>query len=181
MILDVIEPQDLEWMRYHRNDPELRKFFREYKDISKSQQAAWYERDGSNNNHKHIYFKIMLSHTKLPGGTWDKDKLVGICGLTNIDWVARRAELSVYLSPQTHGKGIGKDALTTMYNYAFRELNLHSIVAEVYDNNKAVDFYKGALGMTQDGVIRHTYFSEGKYGDSIMLTLLEDEWASFIK
>lgn len=175
VILDAIEPEDLEWMRYHRNNPELRKYFREWRDISLDRQFKWYEKDGSNENHSHVYFKIMEYHDKKPGERWDRDKIVGVCGLTNIHWTARRAELSVYISPAIMGKGIAKEALTLMYDYAFNEVNLHNIMAEVYDNNKALGFYKH-LGMKEDGVVRHTYFSEGKYGNSIMLSLLEEEW-----
>jgi RimJ/RimL family protein N-acetyltransferase len=179
IILDAIEKKDLEWMRYHRNDPNLRKYFREFKDISPLRQQEWYETDGSNTNHSHIYFKIMSKHTKRAGEAWDYSKIVGVCGLTNTNWVARRTELSVYVAPEHQGKGLAKDALVVMYNYAFDDLNMHSIYAEVYDNNPAVDFYINALGMTKDGVIRDTYYNDGKYGNSVMLTLLKDEWKAF--
>lgn len=181
VILDAIEPEDLEWMRYQRNDPELRQYFRESKDISPVRQLEWYEQDGSNLNHKHIYFKIMKSHTKRPGEKWDGDKIVGVCGLTNINWVAKRAELSVYVASEYHGKGFAKEALALMYDYAFMELNMHNIFAEVYDNNSALEFYKKALGMKEDGIVRHTYFHNGKYGNSHMLSLLNDEWLEFKK
>jgi RimJ/RimL family protein N-acetyltransferase len=176
VILDAIEPEDLEWMRYHRNDSDLRKYFREHKDISPIRQRDWYESDGSNSKLEHIYFKIMQYHEKIPGEKWDQTKIVGVCGLTNTNWVARRSELSVYLAPEAQGKGYAKEALTIMYNYGFDELNLHNIFAEVYDNNPAVNFYIKALGMKQDGILRHTYFSNGQYGNSIMLSLLREEW-----
>lgn len=176
VILDAIEPHDLEWMRFHRNDPQLRKYFREFKDISPQQQVEWYKQDGSNSNSKHIYFKIMKKHEKVPGAEWNPKMIVGICGLTNLHWVIRRAELSVYLAPNEQGKGYAKEALVMMYDYAFYELNLHNIIAECYDTNPALGFYKDVLGMKEDGIIRHTYFSEGRYGNSHMLSLLEEEW-----
>lgn len=174
--LDAIEYQDLEWMRYQRNDPGLRQYFREFKDISEVRQKEWFEQDGSNMNHKHIYFKIMETHFRSPSDKWEKNSIVGVCGLTNIDWVTKRSELSVYVSKENQGKGYAKEALTLMYDYAFNDLNMHNIFAEVYDNNPAVEFYKKALGMKEDGVLRHTYFSNGKYGNSIMLSLLNSEW-----
>lgn len=176
VILDAVERQDLEWMRYQRNDPEFRKYFREYKDLSSDHQEDWFSNRANNKNPDHIYWKIMKYHEKYSGQEWDKNALVGCCALTYINWVNRRAELSIFVSRQEQGSGYAKEAIELMYDYAFDELNLHSIYAECYDNNKAVTFYTGVIGMKQDGLVRDTYFHNGKYGNSHILTILEDEW-----
>jgi len=185
--LKEIDPSNVEWMREQRNDPEMRKYFREWKDISKARQQWWYENRGNNMADNHVYFEI---HENLPVQTpplqgWTDygtgkqnpaPDLVGCCGLHYVDWRLRSAEFGIFLSPEARGKGLGKEALTLLFDFGFREMNLHKIWAEVYDNNVALGVYTGPLGMKVDGKLRHNQFTNGTYIDSTMLSVLEDEW-----
>ena len=171
VILDVIDPEDIEWMRLQRNMPEMRQYFREWKEISKSQQEWWYKDRGNNTNPNHVYFKIMAINPEKKNQT----KLVGCCGLHYVDWRLRAAEFGIFLSKEARGFGVGKEALWMLCDYGFREMNLHKIWCEVYDNNTSVELYR-KLGFVDDGVLRDNYFNNGRYGNSIMMSLLEDEW-----
>ena len=166
VILDVVDPKDIEWMRQQRNDPEMRKYFREWKEISKAQQEWWYNDRGNNTNPNHVYFKILEA---------EHMDLVGCLGLHYVDWRLRSAEFGIFLSREARGKGIGKEALFMLCDYGFREMNLHKIWCEVYDNNQSVNLYR-KLGFKDDGILRDNYFCDGKYGNSIMMSVLEDEW-----
>jgi len=166
VVLDVIDPSNLEWMREQRNSPEMRRYFREWKDISKDRQLNWYNERGNNTNERHVYWEIQNL-----GGN-----VIGCCGLHYIDWRLRAAEFSIFLCKETRGQGCGKEALELMFDFGFREMNLHKIWAEVYDNNEALNVYTKGLGMHEDGLLRDSYFCEGKYGNSTMLSVLEDEW-----
>lgn len=165
VILDAIDPEDIEWMRKQRNNQELRKYFREWKDISKDQQEAWYKSRGNNTDPKHVYFKIVSN---------DKE-LVGCCGLHYVDWRLRSAEFGIFVGQETRGKGYGSEAIFLMFDYGFREMNLHKVWCEVYSNNKAIGIYK-KMGFKEEGILRDNYFCNGKYGDSIVMSILEDEW-----
>ena len=180
--LDVIDPDNIEWLRQQRNMPEMRQYFREWKDISKDKQVSWYKAIGNNTADNHVYFEIHADE-----GTRNADnstlhdnvgsgELIGCCGLHYIDWRLRSAEFGIFLSQKARGKGFGKDALLTLFDYGFREMNLHKIWAEVYTNNAALDVYTKGIGMCIDGKLRHSQFTDGKYMDSTMLSILEDEW-----
>jgi RimJ/RimL family protein N-acetyltransferase len=169
-----IEPDDIEWMREQRNDPGLRRYFREWKDISKEQQLNWYNTRGNNSNQDHVFFKVLDIHPRKNKDEW---KLIGCCGLSYINWRIRSAEFTVYLSMDVRGKGLGKETLIMLFDYGFKEMNLHKIWCEVYDNNDALGLYK-KIGFVQEGILRDSYFGEGKYGNSIVLSVLEDEWRS---
>lgn len=181
VILDVVDKDDIEWMRQQRNMPEMRQYFREWKEISKDQQEWWYNDRGNNTNPNHVYFKVLEKYD--PDMTWPDDteeeknptRLVGCCGLHYLDWRMRSAEFGVFLSKEARGKGIGKEALTMLFDYGFREMNLHKIWCEVYDNNTSVELYR-KLGFKDEGLLRDNYFCGGKYGNSIMMSVLEDEW-----
>jgi len=177
LILEEIDPINIETLRNWRNDPEFRKYYREYKDISKDQQDVWYNERGNNTNPNHIYFQIMERRLDVGGKTpmGMEREIIGCCGLHYIDWRLRSAEFGVFLA-ESQGKGLGKEALTMMFDYGFRECNFHKIWAEVYDFNKAFGLYTGGLGMKEDGKLRHNQFVDGKYCDSILISVLEDEW-----
>jgi RimJ/RimL family protein N-acetyltransferase len=180
VILDVINPDHIEWMRVQRNQPSMRQYFREWKEISKDQQAKWYASRGNNTDPNHVYFEIRLNPEwhKMDQSlyTMPDNSVIGCCGLHYVDWRLRAAEFGIFLCDEVHGKGMGKEALTMLFDYGFREMNLHKIWAEVYSNNQALHVYTKGLGMKQDGLLRDNYFKNGKYGNSIMLSVLEDEW-----
>lgn len=184
-----IDRSNIEWMRQQRNKSELRQYFREWKDITKDKQEKWYNSRGNNSDDNHVYFEI---HEKLPaqptqplakwsdyevgGNSFPSLDLVGCTGLHYIDWRLRSAEFGVFISEKSRGKGLGKEALKLLFDYGFKEMNLHKIWAEVYTNNKALKLYTDVLGMRIDGKLRHTQFTNGEYVDSTMISVLENEW-----
>jgi len=174
VILREIEPEDIEWLREQRNKHEMRKYFREWKDISQDQQKKWYASRGNNSDPNHVYFKVLARDFKVSESTIPAH-LVGCCGLHYIDWRMRSAEFGVFLSEEARGIGVGKETLLLLFDYGFKEMNLHKIWCEVYDNNTSVELYR-KLGFVDEGILRDNYFSEGKYGNSHVLSVLEDEW-----
>lgn len=171
VILEEIDSEYLEWLRQQRNDPELRQYFRAWKDISKDQQQVWYKERGNNTNLAHVYFQIML---KSNDGCSAND-IIGCCGLHYIDWRLRSAEFGIFLAPYFQGCGYGKEALTMLCDFGFLEMNLHKIWCEVFDNNKAIGLYR-KLGFKDEGVLRDNYFCNGRYGNSYVMSILEHEW-----
>jgi len=184
--LDVIDPKNIEWMRLQRNDPEMRQYFREWKEISKDQQQKWYSSRGNNTDVNHVYFEVHAVNQEdysqstseimmLHGHNPDKS-LVGCLGIHYVDWRLRSGEFGIFLAKDVRGKGLGKEALVILFDYGFREMNLHKIWAEVYEFNQALDVYTKGLGMHVDGMLRHSQFCDGRYINSTMLSVLEDEW-----
>ncbi len=176
VILDVIESSSIEWLRKQRNLPEMRRYFRAWKDISKDMQLEWYKEIGNNTHPNHVYWEIRERGNMDVIDDPPTGNLIGCCGLHYVDYRLRSAEFSIFLCKDVRGIGYGKEALDLMFDFGFREINLHKIWAEVYDFNKALNVYTKGLGMHIDGRLRHNTFCDGKYHDSIMLSVLEDEW-----
>ena len=81
VVLDPVNTEDLEQFRNWRNDPDLRKYFREYREISDEMQTRWF--DKTINDQNQVNFSIKEKQTK---------KLIGHCGLYYINWRARHGE-----------------------------------------------------------------------------------------
>ena len=165
VFLTAVDHSSVEQLRQWRNNPELRQYFREHREISKEMQERWFtERVNSQNQ---VDFEI---HDISTGN------LIGHCGLYYIDWINRNAEFTVYIGDMNYRNGgFGSDTLRLLFEYGFSALNLHRIWAEVYSNNTAIDIYR-RLGFIDEGVKRQHHFDAGRYIDSHMLGLLNTEW-----
>ena len=85
--LTSIEREDLEILRNWRNREDFRKYFREYREISKDMQEKWYQTKVLSDPST-IMFSIHDSLT---------NELVGCCGLCYINWVNKNSDLSLYI------------------------------------------------------------------------------------
>ena len=165
IFLSSVELSSIEQFRKWRNNPELRKYFREYLEISEEMQKTWYNSKVLNDKNQ-VNFEIH---------DLDTQKLIGHCGLYYINWIHRHAEFGIYIGdPKYRGGGYGSDALRTLIKYGFNDLNLNKIWCEVYSNNQALGLYRH-IGFKDEGVFRQHYFNEGKYWDSYLLSLLRGE------
>jgi len=73
-------------------------------------------------------------------------------------------------------QGYGTDATRVLIRYGFQKLKLHRIDLEVHENNpRAIAVYK-RLGFKKEGVKRERVLRRGKFYDSIVMGILENEW-----
>lgn len=169
--LTAVNKESIKQLMNWRNNPDLRKYFREYREISDTMQESWYVNRVLNND-KQVDFEIHDIETK---------KMIGHCGLYYINWVNRTAELSIYIGDEDfRGGGYGKDALKTLMNYAFKNLNLNRVWCEVFSNNEAIQIYR-KIGFVDEGKMREHHFENGQYLDSYILGLLKSEWKDNVK
>ena len=163
-----VERESLEQLRQWRNKPELRKYFREHREISKDMQLQWFEKRVLGDPNQ-VNFEIRDLNT---------DTLIGHCGLYYINWIHRHGEFGIYVGDDKfRSGGFGSDALRVLINYGFNDLNLNKIWCEVYTNNTALKVYEH-IGFKYEGKLRQHYYNEGKYWDSTMLSLLKEEYDS---
>jgi UDP-4-amino-4,6-dideoxy-N-acetyl-beta-L-altrosamine N-acetyltransferase len=163
--LRAIEKEDLKQLRGWRNEPEIKKFTREYRELSMQNQLQWLDFLARNKN------TIMFAVETKNG------KLIGCTGLTYIDWKNRGAEASIYIGDKKYkGKGYGTDTLKTLMKYGFEELNLHMLFGEIFEYNKANIRLFEKCGFKRDGILRHRLYRDGKYWNSIFYSILKREW-----
>lgn len=165
--LRAIEKEDLPQLMRWRNDPELRKFFRETNEINSTNQQKWFE-SVIDKNSIHKMFSIVNLET---------NELMGACGLCYIDWVNRSADFSIYLGYQNLyiDKTYAIDAAKVMQKYGFGVLNLHRLWAEIYSIDTAKKEFFNTLGFTLDGQFRETYWYENRWHDSLFYSLLSSD------
>mgnify|MGYP001391487411 FL=1 len=151
--LRAIEEDDLPQLLEWRNDPRMRRYFREYRELNMSQQRGWFENSVNNNPAIRMFAIVDL----------ENGELMGAGGLCYIDWVNRNADFSIYLGADDLyiDEDYAPDAGRTLLRYGFEELNLHKVWAEIYsiDEPKQRLFYE--LGFSREGVHREEEYYSG--------------------
>jgi len=162
--LDTIGPELMDDLREWRNDPRIFSWCRQQGLITQRDQERWYlwQNDDKATNMFAIVEPV-------------KRMVIGVCGLTSIDLVSRRAEFSLYIAPNSQGLGYGQNALVTLCKYGFNNLGLNSIWGESFDKNPAMTMFK-RVGFKEEGTRRQFYFKDGKFIDAHLFSLLRSEF-----
>ena len=170
VVLRAIVPGDLEQLRLWRNQPEFRRYFREYREIGSDDQRRWYETSVLNDAAV-LMFAIEER---------DTGRLLGACGLCFIDWVSRTCDLSIYLGADDLyiDDRLAPDAARTLLRYGFGVLGMHRVWVEIYDYDEAKKALLSELGFTLDGRFREHHFHEGRWHDSLFYGLLDREFGA---
>ena len=165
--LRAIEKEDLSQLMVWRNEPALRKFFRETDEINSVNQEKWFNSINAKDS-KHKMFAIV----KL-----DSNELMGACGLCYIDWVNRSADFSIYLGyDNIYIDDIyAIEAAKLMKRYGFEILNLHRLWAEIYSIDEAKKRFFDILNFKLDGEFRETYWYENRWHNSLFYSLLNTD------
>ncbi|MGM0379813.1 MAG: GNAT family N-acetyltransferase [Bacillota bacterium] len=106
-----------------------------------------------------------------------KDKLIGNCGLLNVNIQQRVAELGIFIGNRDYwDKGYGKEGIELVLDYAFNILNLNNIMLKVYDFNKrAIKCYE-KVGFKLIGKRRDAYQVGKKKYDEVYMDILASEF-----
>jgi RimJ/RimL family protein N-acetyltransferase len=178
--LRALEPSDLFQMQEWRNNEAMRRYYREYRELSMYDQEVWYKYTCCGNR-DYCMFGITFyneeqhrDHAPLQG------QLLGICGLTNINWVLRSAELSFYIGFDNLycDKTYAPDAVNIMLQYSFDTLNMHKVWAEIYNFDEQKNTLFKIMGFNKDAELRDNAFDKGCYSNSFIYSLLEQEYKS---
>ncbi len=163
--LRAIEREDVPTAHRWVNDPDVIHWLTMMIPISTVEEEKWFEStlDRPNDHHYAIETK---------DGTY-----IGGLGIHAIDWSARKAMLGIFIGEKEYwGKGHGTDAIKTALKVAFDQLGLHRIWLFTYDFNERAQKSYEKCGFKLEGRFRDDKYHEGKYHDSVVMSILEDEW-----
>jgi diamine N-acetyltransferase len=99
--------------------------------------------------------------------------LAGFVYLNNLDWLARNAEFGILIGArERQRRGLAREALELVAQYAFDTLNLHKIYLRVVAyNERALQLYR-RFGFTEEGIQREHAFVRGRYYDVVLMGLI---------
>ncbi len=177
MKLKALSLTDLEQVRLWRNEnlSALRTPFL----LTAEQQEAFYLNTICNRQANSQYWGIWGDTQILYADDRPIDgakELIGMCGLENIQWENRLAEISMILNPDYRGKGYGGKAVALLLDQGFNYLNLENIYGECYFCNPAVEFWKTICkryGAKCCNIPNRKYWN-GQYYDSLYFNIARE-------
>lgn len=107
----------------------------------------------------------------------EDESYLGQLDMFRIDWRLRQGELGMVIAhKEMRGQGLGQEALGLMQRFAFGTLGLERLELEVHmDNQPALHCYRRA-GFVLEGVKRHAFFTDGRFADIGILSVLRGEF-----
>jgi RimJ/RimL family protein N-acetyltransferase len=164
--LRPLERDDARTVMGWLNDPEVRRTLQVYRPISLKAEEEFIDKLGQNDNA--VTLGIAVKAT---------DKLIGVTGLKDIDFKNRHAGFGIALGEKDEwGKGYGTEATRLIVGHAFGTLNLNRVWLHVYqDNERGLRTYQ-RVGFKQEGLLRQEIYRAGRYWDTILMSILRQEW-----
>jgi RimJ/RimL family protein N-acetyltransferase len=113
----------------------------------------------------------------LRAGGW----LIGSCGIRKETATAQQADLGYEIAPSHWGHGYATEAARAVLAFGFDELELHRIQAFCLAENAASARVLEKLRMQQEGRLRENRWMKGRWWDSLVYGILQDEWKAHEK
>lgn len=103
--------------------------------------------------------------------------LVGFADLRELNPLEHRARLRIAIgTPDQRGQGVGYMAGLKMLEYAFNQLSLERVTAEVHSSNRRMLSLVEKLGFTLEGILRQHETRHGIKEDLHLFGMLKQEF-----
>ena len=166
MNLRSLEIEDLETLKKWRNEPSNRIHTREYRLLNMINQEEWFEMIHKDNPPKVLMFGVTDKH----------EKLIGVCGLTYIDWKNRHCEISIILYLKNWQKTkFAKETISLLEKYGFEELNMRRLWVEIFDTIPQNIKLFESLNFVREGVLRDKLWRNRKWHNSYIYSKLSTD------
>ena len=163
IVLRAIEEKDLDFCRDMMNNADIEATtVGKRLPISELQQKNWF----LENDNKDI--RLLIEN---------QNGLIGMIMMTDIDWINRSMELGIKLvNTQNRTTENTLDICSGVLQYAFDELNMHCLYANVIEQNLFSRKLLIRYGFHEDGILRERVFKRGQYLNLCTYSLLSHEY-----
>jgi diamine N-acetyltransferase len=168
VFLRALEPEDLEFVYAIENDETIWEVSNTQTPYSKFLIRQYLE-----NAHQDIYEAKQLRLAICKNGTF---KAIGLIDLFDFDAKNKRAGVGIIVQNETdRNSGFGKEALSMVINYAFQQLELHQLYANIGTENRASLSLFTTFGFQKIGVKKDWNFVRGNYADEALFQLINQK------
>ena len=154
VVLRAVEASDNEMLLSLINDPDTEMMIGGSSwPVSEVDQLRWFEHQEKNRDILRCI--VALQEDK---------KAIGTIILSEIDQKNATGHIHIKMSKEGgRGKGYGTDAVNTMVRYAFEELRLNCVYANILAYNDASIKLFERCGFKRDGVLRQRIYKKGQF------------------
>jgi len=174
LVLRDIERKDLSAVHDYSSDPEVVRYMdwgpNTDEDDKKFLERALAAR--KENPRRNFTLAIVLK---------DTNRLIGSCGIHESNPVDMEGWIGYCLSKRHWRQGFGTETAKGLVNFGFNGLGLHRIFATCMPANTASAHVLEKTGMQLEGRLRQHRRVKGKWRDSLVYAMLNQEWQNLRK
>jgi len=164
--LRALEPEDLDFLYQIENNESFWQISHTQTPFSKFILRQYLE-----NAHLDIYeakqLRLLIEETTTK-------KQLGMIDLFDYNPMHKRAGIGILIHPKFQQKGFATEALSLLIKYAFSNLDLHQLYANItVDNSKSISLFK-KYSFIKVGIKKDWILSEGKFKDEVLFQLIKD-------
>ena len=119
------------------------------------------------NNQKGLFWALIEKKSGL---------YIGDFAFFDMDYKNARTEIGYTLKPEFWKKGLMKEAMTLIFNFGFKKLNLHSLEANINPGNTNSRNILIKMGFQKEAYFRENYYYNGQFLDSEIYSLLGSDF-----
>lgn len=101
---------------------------------------------------------------------------IGLVTVRGLDHGFTMVEASAAIAEEFRGTGLFQDAGHQLLDCLFGALGVHRLEARVDVRNARANGALRNLGATQEGVLRHAHYRDGRYHDHVMWAIVAEDW-----
>lgn len=108
----------------------------------------------------------------------EKQGIIGDCALHILGDNPRQGEIGFTLARAYQAQGLATEAVTTLLDYAFGDLNLHRVTATCDASNVPSARLLARIGMRREAHFIENVWFKGAWSSEFQFALLQREWRS---
>jgi ribosomal-protein-alanine N-acetyltransferase len=169
LLLRDLTPSDQQAVHQYASDPEVVRFM-DWGPNTEAETDQFIRRSiltQKENPRRNFTFAIVLKN---------KEKLIGSCGIHVSNPENREGWLGYCLNRNFWGNGYATETARKLVDFGFAKLDLHRLFATCDPENSASAHVLEKSGMKREGHLREHKFSKGKWRDSCIYAILEQNW-----
>lgn len=148
------------------NDPDIQHTLNYDYPASLDKTKAWFSKNILDSSR--VDFSIHCKKT---------NKMIGFCGLMNIERPVMKAELHIVIGDKEYwGGGYGGEAYRLLCNYGFIELGLNRIYGFQLDYNDKAQKAVKKIGWQIEGFLRDDIYSHGEIKGQYIVSIIRSDW-----
>lgn len=165
LLLRKWDTRDMDTLAKMHGDSRTMRYYRDTAENKKQVERMMASYDSLQKNKTAMGWAICLKK--------DPRVLVGICRLYAIDFSHAFCSVGFAIRREKWRKGIMTEALHAVVRFAFDELRLHRVEAQVHVYNRACIGLLEKAGFRREGRLRKNFYIRGRHYDSFMYGLIK--------
>ena len=161
--LKVVEKEDLAFLAEWFNNPDVFGEYNPLTQVSRTQIEKYY----GEKKFEETEFFIEGKNGRRIGYIWH---------FNVIHLAGNQLEIGYFMVPTERGKGYCTEAVNIMVDYLFLSNSIGRIQAQTDVKNVGSQKVLEKAGFKMEGTIRKPFFLRGQFRDSILYSILREEW-----